>query len=1112
MGSARTGVAVAAAAVPAPARAVLSDAAAATETTLFWNISVSLPLLVAGVLLLFWALHLRREIRQRAALERELRRAQAQTGADLAKTRTQFEAILNNAPMAIWVKDRDGRYLLANETYRDLFDIQPGRAIVGERDDSLFPAKTALAARRTEAQVMASGVSYSAVEPVAAAQAPGRRLLTVRFAIRDEQGEVQSVGGVGMDITEQMRMQEELEALNATLERRIVERSAAADAASERIVELSDHLPGIVFEGLHFPGGQHRIPFMSGAAVDILGIDPQRVTDDIGALFETVLQEDRPQLSALFDDRSGQARASFRVRHAGNGEVRWLLVTASQQQGAGGVRQSRGFFTDITEIKRLENDLASAREAAESAARTKASFLANMSHEIRTPLNAIIGISHLVLQTRLDERQHTYLSKIDGAAHALLGIVNDVLDVSKIEAGKLVVESVPFQLNEVLDNLTLLLGQKIQDKGLEMLFRIDPQVPNGLLGDPLRLGQVLSNFLSNAAKFTDTGEIVVSVELVERRLDTAVLKLAVTDTGIGMSEEQTARLFQAFEQADSSTTRRFGGTGLGLTIAKHLAELMGGAVGVESEAGLGSCFWFTATLGVQADSRSPSWVGTHDLVGRRVLVVDDNATAREILLSMLHTLGFRADACDSGEQALHELISAAAAGQPHALVVLDWKMGGISGAETARAVRAHPDIQPQPAIVMVTAYGREDLHDELADVAIDGLLVKPASPSALLDATLVAFGRQPQRPRGRAASTLSAHPSLRGCRVLVVEDNEINREIATEILQQAGMVVSEAVDGRQAVGKVGSQEFDLVLMDMQMPVLDGVAATRAIREDPRHRDLPIVAMTANVMAEDIQRCLDAGMNDHVGKPIEFEELMAKLARWLGPGRRTPTPAPIRSAASAAAAPLPPRLDGLDLEVALKNTADNPALLRKLLLRFRDTYGDTATRLRQLLDGEDRDAAVRLSHTLKSVAGSLGAAGVQSLAAGIERDLRAGQLPAAGELQLLEQELARLARAIATNDASGDPATAAESSADSLPRAGRLRSLLQQLRQHLAEDDIAALDLAAQLTPADTEDAMWPLVQHLKRRVEAYDFQVAGGVADTLIRQLDSDRPAPGGGP
>ncbi|MFA5181544.1 MAG: response regulator [Syntrophales bacterium] len=547
-----------------------------------------------------------------------------------------------------------------------------------------------------------------------------------------------------------------------------------------------------------------------------------------------------------------------------------------------------GWMVDVSSLKKMQDALLAAKEIAEAASQAKADFLANMSHEIRTPMNAIIGFSSLTMKTALDKKQRDYVRKIQQSGTHLLGIINDILDFSKIEAGKLSVEHTEFELEKMMDNVSNLVSEKATSKGLELIFKVEKGTPNYLVGDPLRMGQILVNYSNNAVKFTEKGEIVISVQVAEETEDDVLMRFSVRDTGIGLTEEQMGKLFQSFQQADTSTSRKYGGTGLGLAISKKLANLMGGDVGVESVYGQGSTFWFTARLG-KGVAKARKFVPDPDLRGRRVLIVDDNEMSRVVLSDMLTGMTFIVKDVDSGKAALEEIRAAAAAGQAYEIILIDWQMPGMDGIETARAIRKIP-IAPLPHMIMVTAYGREEVFKEAPLAGLEEVLIKPVSSSTMFDTIMQLLGGERDKSEDRGHEEMppvEELSALKGAAVLLVEDNEFNQQIASELLTSMGFVVDIAEDGRKSLEMITSRSYDVVLMDMQMPVMDGVTATMEIRKQETFRDLPIIAMTANVMEADVKRCADAGMNDHVGKPIDPDELFDKLVKWIKPRQAAP---------------------------------------------------------------------------------------------------------------------------------------------------------------------------------------------------------------------------------
>ncbi len=717
------------------------------------------------------------------------------------------------------------------------------------------------------------------------------------------------------------------------------------------------------------------------------------------------------------------------------------------------------------ELIETNRRLAEATARAEDATRAKSEFLANMSHEIRTPMNAIMGMAHLAQRTELTPKQRDYLVKISRAAHALLAIINDLLDFSKIEAGRMTLEHAPFLLNDMLENLADIVGLKAEEKGIELVFSVAHDTPLRLVGDALRLGQILINLVNNAIKFTEHGEIVVTIAPEQQDEREVRLKCSVRDSGIGMTPEQMARLFQSFTQADASTTRKYGGTGLGLTISKQLVEQMGGRIWVASEPGRGSTFHFTVVLGIDAaGAPRTARASLHELKGKRMLVVDDSDNARMAMAAMLQDKGFVVQAVSSGESAVERVRDASARGAPIDLVLMDWRMPGMDGIAASRRIKSDTTLAHPPAILMVTAFGREEVMHRCKEAGLDGFLIKPVNESLLMDAVMDVFVRPAGAThRAAAAAAMEAPQRLQGRRVLLVEDNAINTELAVELLQDLGLVCVTAGNGRDGVARAVNEPFDLVLMDIQMPEMDGLTAARMIRQHERLRDLPIIAMTAHAMSGDREQSRAAGMNDHLTKPIDPENLKETLCRWMPAQPRAagmPSAAEPRSAGPGVelAARLPESLPPFDLPAALARSNGKPQLLLRLIRRFRDTYAGAPQELRSLIAAGRIADAERLAHSLKGVAGSLAVERVCTCAAAVERTLREQRVDHASDLiAALETALAPAMAAAASLDPGppGPPGPGMDSAAAPDFDCATAAAVLAELRPLVAANSMKA---------------------------------------------------------
>ncbi|MFP5239354.1 MAG: response regulator [Acidobacteriota bacterium] len=769
------------------------------------------------------------------------------------------------------------------------------------------------------------------------------------------------------------------------------------------------------------------------------------------------------------------------------------------------------------ELEEAVRGLRAANLAAESATRIKSEFLANMSHEIRTPMNAILGFSSLGLDSDEPSRLRDYLKKINSSARSLLAIVNDILDFSKIEAGKLNMERVPFALDDVLADVSNVLGARAGERGIELIMRKGPDVPTSLTGDPLRLGQVLLNLVGNALKFTEQGEVEIRIAADSLQDGKAVLRFSVRDTGVGMTRGQLDNLFKPFSQADGSITRKYGGTGLGLAICKRLVDFMGGQLTVESEYGAGSTFTFTAVFGVEEQKRrrvapEPS------LRSLKVLAVDDNANALALVSEFLRGFGLQVSAASNARDALRILEQADPA-DPFALALIDLLMPDMDGLELARRVRGSLRIHKQPALLMLTAYSRMGLMSEATSSGVDMVLTKPFTQSSLFDAVLKILGRSsgqggthspppPPAPEGVEASRLEG---LRGSRVLVVEDNPLNQQVSVELLQHVGISVEVAANGSEGIAKVLAQPFDLVLMDIQMPGMDGFQATAAIRAVERLKGLPIVAMTAHAMSGDRQRCLEAGMDDHLGKPIDPAELFSALLRWIPPGGGRQAAAqggtPQGQGHEPAPARLPGSLPGIDVQAGLARVMGNAPVYLELLKSFAAQARAFPEELRRGLR-ERPDELPGLVHAMKGVSANMAATDVYKAVNQLELALKDG---ANLDLQpIIDHLLSALATVLQGLDAlpgvrpgawpaPAAPGGTARPAADTHSLLAVARGLRAQLQSH----DMDASDTLARLRAA-SGGLHAPLLDELENHLSQLDYKTALGVLLELETRLQPD--------
>jgi len=994
----------------------------------------------------------------------------------LRATEAWYRGIIEAAPDGMLVVDAEGHILRTNRQLDQLFGYNAGE-LIGEAIERLVPVASRgrhVALRQgftAHGDTRQMGANLDDLQGVRKDGSFFSAEISLSHLPSLEGGEICVCASV-RDVSERRQLQAALKASEAQL-RAVLDSSPVA-----MVIRDVDGRPTYC---------NPQFDSLFGTRLDELeGADPAQFWVDPGAH------------QRFLEAASQGAVLNFeaRLQRAGGEHFDVLVSAITLTLGERGM--GANWYFDITDRKIAEAEVQRAREAAEEATRAKSNFLATMSHEIRTPMNAIIGMSHLALRTELDPRQRNYIEKVHRSAEYLLVIINDILDFSRIEAGKMHLEHIPFYLENVLDGFANMIGLKAEDKGLELLFNIAPELPTALIGDPLRLGQVLVNLGNNATKFTEQGEIVLGVELRGAAGEQAQLHFWVRDSGIGMSAEQCSRLFQPFSQADSSTTRKYGGTGLGLAISRHLVELMGGKIWLESEPGQGSTFHFEVSLGVQREVPLRRMVTAAELVGKRVLVVDDNASAREILSDMTRSFGVEVDVAHSGRAALDLLVEAEAKTLPYDLVLMDWRMPGMDGVATVRQMHA-AKLAQTPSVIMVTAFGREEAREEAIryGIQLPVVLTKPVTPSTLLEALGSVLGNRPQTDRRaceRLGQSASAMASLRGARLLLVEDNELNRELACELLESAGIELRLAIHGEEALEQLArDDDFDGVLMDCQMPVMDGYTATRKIREQPRWANLPVIAMTADAMAGDRERALDCGMNDHISKPLNVEDMFATLAKWIHPGPGRGAPSVDVSPVTPLTAGLPASLPGIDLNAGLRTCMGKVELYLRLLRKFHVSQQAFCAEFLDARGQGDPSVTIRLAHTLRGTAGNIGAVGVANAASQLEQVCLS-----AGEEQDVADRLAEVERCL-TPMLEGlslltEPTLAEE---PTVPLDSEWHTQLAHVRYLLAESDTQALTALHKLQTLTSGSRMAEQLHRVVQQAESFDFDRALELLENL---------------
>ncbi|MFW5386841.1 response regulator, partial [Yersinia sp. 2542 StPb PI] len=800
-------------------------------------------------------------------------------------------------------------------------------------------------------------------------------------------------------------------------------------------------------------------------------------------------------------------------------EVHFIQSTGTvERDESGKAMLMMGINRDITQQREAENILKTAREAAEEANKAKSAFLANMSHELRTPMNAILGMLTLLRRTGLDRKQADYAVKSEAATRTLLRLLNDILDFSKIESGKMELECIPFDIHVMLRDLAVILSSNLKVKKVEVLFDIDPSLPQFVEGDSMRLQQILTNLGGNALKFTEFGEVVLFIKVITQDSHHVTLHFGVRDTGIGIAPENQESIFSGFTQAEASTTRRFGGTGLGLVISQRFVALMGGTLTLESEPGKGSLFHFTITLSLPSstnlviNNETPNTLvnRAQALNNLRVLVVDDNPTACDLIKRMGESLKWTVDVATSGNDALQLMRQQHDSGITYGALFIDWQMPGLDGWQTSKCVRELMPVDNGPMIVMITAHDREMLlqRSEEEQALLDGYLVKPITASMLLDSVIDALSERKQPDVAKPAITESLH-RLSGIRLLIVEDNLNNQQIARELLEDEGAEVSIANHGKEAIEILEHHpsSFDLILMDLQMPVMDGYNATKYIRKSLGLKNLPIIAMTANAMASDRDACLAAGMNDHIGKPFDLNNLIHVIRKYSGQTDVAATVSHITPVLLSAELKNVAATAGIDVDTALNRLGGDITLYQKMLSLLSEDLANFPTQLETLLTEGDHLSASRLLHTIKGLAAQLGATGLSLSAGQGEKLFSQGAIPTADTINQLLSEMRNKVSVIQSGIVTLIPMLSKDNTNNVVEEAVDIKPIeleLNRLMLLLQNSDMAALELMNKLMMTFAKQLNGQL-SPLNDAVNQLDFANAIKLCQALMVNLPTQR-------
>ncbi len=1014
----------------------------------------------------------------------------------LRESEKKYRMIVENMHDSIWAMDMDLKYTYLSPSDIRISGYTP-EEMMAMPIDKLMPPESYEATMNVLAQELELEMSGAPVDP------QRKRTLEAEFYhkdghlfwqestasfTRDENGKATGMMFVGRDITERKKIEKALKESEAKY-RSIFDNASMGIFQSEtdgKLITVNRAMSVIL--GYDSPEDL----MMSSGLIQLLCVDA------------SALDEFLKLINHQNHVKDFELKAYRKNRDIIDVSINAHYVCDER----GHILYFEGIVIDITEKKRIK-ELTMAKELAERATATKSEFLANMSHEIRTPMNAIIGFTRLALKHDLSTKVRDYLKKIDHSADSLLGLINDILDFSKVEAGKLKFESIDFNLQHVFSKIGDMFSLKTSRKGVELIVSVASDVPCELVGDPLRLEQILTNLVGNAVKFTERGHIALRADLLHRDNDVCRIKFVCSDTGIGMTPENISKLFTAFSQADTSVTRKYGGTGLGLAISKRLVEMMNGEMSVQSDVNQGSTFTFTAEFRRRPELQENRLAAPSDLKDIRILVVDDNKVVRKIFLEQLEALKFSAYAVESGEAALCELARVVGLNEkPYDIILMDWMMQGMDGIETSKRVKTHPHLTRIPSIIMITAFGREDMMKIAeAERIIDAYIPKPTNQSLLFNTILEVSGKNVAKDSDARGTSLDASikDKVGGIHILLVEDNPINQQLATELLESVGAHVSIAGNGQEAVDKVRASSYDIVLMDVQMPVMSGYDASKRIREDERFKDLPIIAMTAYAMSGAREQCLASGMNDYISKPIHPEELYAALVKWSkncagNPNRIHQVVSAAMQAAKDPDDRLLPSVTGIDMPSGLKRANGNAKLFSKLLIDFADRYASVKDEITGMLQKQDVESAERLAHSLKGVAGNISACDIQEAAARLETAIHQRNAAAFDGL-ILELDYALRPVVASIQSKMRGPSRQTDVRVGPVD-AALVTPVITQLETCLRSCDPGAQKAMAKLKDILTDDLCRQDIDDMDRLIENYDFDIALVALEKIAQKIN----------